>query len=129
MSLNPKQAAFVREYLKDFNATQAAIRAGYSQKTAKEQGSRLLLTNVHVKAAVKKGQEKAAEKAEITAEWVRDKLVDLHAAAMEEGDFAPANKALELLGRHIGMFKDKLELSGSVDFASALEAARNRARR
>ncbi len=41
-SLNPKQLAFVREYTKDFNGTQAAIRAGYSKKTAQEQSSQLL---------------------------------------------------------------------------------------
>ncbi len=42
MSLTPKQARFVEEYLLDLNATQAAIRAGYSAKTANEQGSQLL---------------------------------------------------------------------------------------
>ena len=41
MSLTPKQARFVEEYLIDLNATQGAIRAGYSAKTAEEQGSRL----------------------------------------------------------------------------------------
>ena len=39
MSLTPKQARFVQEYLIDLNATQAAIRAGYSKKTANEQGA------------------------------------------------------------------------------------------
>ncbi len=42
MSLTPKQARFVEEYLIDLNATQGAIRAGYSAKTAEVQGSRLL---------------------------------------------------------------------------------------
>lgn len=46
-----KQAAFIDEYLKDFNATQAAIRAGYSEKTARSQGNRLL-TNVDIKEAI-----------------------------------------------------------------------------
>jgi len=50
-TLTNKQAAFVREYLVDFNATQAAIRAGYSPKTARSQGARLL-TNVDVNAAI-----------------------------------------------------------------------------
>ncbi|ENG5503925.1 terminase small subunit, partial [Yersinia enterocolitica] len=40
--LTPKQELFCREYLKDLNATQAAIRAGYSEKTAQVQSSRLL---------------------------------------------------------------------------------------
>ena len=46
-----KQNAFINEYLKDFNATQAAIRAGYSEKTAYSQGQRLL-KNVEVEAAI-----------------------------------------------------------------------------
>lgn len=66
MSLGAKQAAFVREYLVDLNATQAAIRAGYSPKTAESQGSRLL-RNAKVQAAVAAGQEKAAKRAEISA--------------------------------------------------------------
>jgi phage terminase small subunit len=43
--LTPKQEAFVVEYLRDLNATQAAIRAGYSRRTAKQQGARLLTAN------------------------------------------------------------------------------------
>ena len=51
MPLTPKQERFVEEYLIDLNATQAAIRAGYSAKTAEAQGSRLL-SNVNVSALV-----------------------------------------------------------------------------
>ena len=43
MSLSPKQEMFCQEYLVDLNATQAAIRAGYSKKTANEQGTQLLV--------------------------------------------------------------------------------------
>lgn len=53
-----KQKAFIEEYLKDFNATQAAIRAGYSEKTARSQGHRLL-TNVDVSEAI---QQRLSEK-------------------------------------------------------------------
>ena len=49
--LTPKQEAFVREYLIDLNATQAAIRAGYSAKTAKD-GAAQLLANISVKKAI-----------------------------------------------------------------------------
>lgn len=52
MALNDKQTAFVEEYLKCFNATQAALSAGYSAKTARAQGARLL-TNVDIAQAVK----------------------------------------------------------------------------
>jgi phage terminase small subunit len=67
--LTPKQEAFVKEYLLDLNATQAAIRAGYSAKTAKEQGGRLL-TKVPVMRALSKAQIKRAERVEITADMV-----------------------------------------------------------
>ncbi len=58
MSLTPKQELFVREYLVDLNATQAAIRAGYSADTARQQGSRLL-TDVDVQDAVAAAQATA----------------------------------------------------------------------
>ena len=51
--MNDKQLRFCEEYLIDLNATQAAIRAGYSPKTAKEQGSRLL-SNANVRARIDK---------------------------------------------------------------------------
>ena len=59
MTLSAKRAAFVVEYLVDHNATQAAIRAGYSERSAKMTGSRLM-TNDAVKAAVAKASEKQA---------------------------------------------------------------------
>ena len=62
--LRDKRKVFVAEYLKDFNATQAAIRAGYSKKTAKSQGQRLL-TYADVSRAIAEGSEKITEKAQI----------------------------------------------------------------
>jgi len=53
--MTPKQDRFVAEYLVDLNATQAALRAGYSPRTAPQQGSRLL-KNVDVQAAVAPGK-------------------------------------------------------------------------
>lgn len=67
--LNPKQQKFVLEYLKDLNATQAAIRAGYSKKTAMQQGSRLL-SNVEIAEAVGKKHAKALSKLDISAERI-----------------------------------------------------------
>ena len=64
--MNAKQQRFVAEYLKDLNATQAAARAGYSAKTAEQQGWRLL-RNAGIAAAVAKGQEKHLESARLTA--------------------------------------------------------------
>lgn len=76
MSLTPRQQLFVDEYLVDLNATQAAIRAGYSAKTAKQAGSRLL-TNVDVLAVVNKTRTSRAEKMEITAATVTARLLSI----------------------------------------------------
>ena len=65
--LTPRQQRFVEEYLVDLNATQAAIRAGYSPKTANEQGSRLL-SYASVSAAVLAGQKAKLDTTGITAE-------------------------------------------------------------
>lgn len=67
--LTARQEAFVREYLIDLNATQAATRAGYSPKTANEQGARLL-ANVSVADAISRAKEARAERTEITADMV-----------------------------------------------------------
>lgn len=71
--LTLKQQRFVAEYLKDLNGKQAAIRSGYSQKTAESQASRLL-SNANVAAAVAAGQAKTAEKLEVTKEMIVDEL-------------------------------------------------------
>lgn len=70
--LTPKQAAFVREYLVDLNATQAAIRAGYSARTANEQAARLL-ANVSVAAAIERAMAQRAERTEITQDMVLER--------------------------------------------------------
>lgn len=69
MALTPKQQRFCEEYLIDLNATQAAIRAGYSERTANEQGARLL-ANVSIKCVLDEAIQDRAEKTEITAERV-----------------------------------------------------------
>lgn len=74
--LTAKQARFVEEYLIDLNATQAAIRAGYSEKTAKSQGQRLL-TNVDVAAAIAKAQERRSVRTGITQERVLNELAKI----------------------------------------------------
>ncbi len=67
--LTPKQQRFVEEYLLDLNATAAARRAGYSEKTAEQQGPRLL-GNVGVAAAICDRKAKRSQRTEITADWV-----------------------------------------------------------
>lgn len=69
MKLTDKQERFCNEYLIDLNATQAAIRAGYSENTANEQGARLL-ANVSVQAFLSDRKKAISEKFEITHEQV-----------------------------------------------------------
>lgn len=127
--LNAKQEMFCREYLIDLNATQAAIRAGYSERTAKSQGSRLL-TNANVLARIKELKDKRADELELDAYWVLKRLKDISDRSMqmepvmqfdpalgemvETGEFQfdsnGANRATELIGKHIGMFDPKLQL-------------------
>jgi phage terminase small subunit len=73
MALNPKQRRFVAEYLIDLNATQAAIRAGYSKKNADVTGPRLL-GNVGIAAAVAAGTSKQLATAELTAARVLEEI-------------------------------------------------------
>jgi len=82
-SLTPKQQAFVTEYLIDLNATQAAIRAGYSAATAQEQGSRLL-SNAKVAVAIDAGKIERANRNKATAEWVIEEFRKIAAADPNE---------------------------------------------
>ncbi|MEG5263246.1 terminase small subunit [Pseudomonas sp. JDS28PS106] len=76
MALTAKQQRFVDEYLIDLNATQAAARAGYSKKTANEQGSRLL-ANVSVSAAIRQGMNARSGRVEITQDMVLKELAKI----------------------------------------------------
>jgi len=75
MTITAKQAIFCDEYLKDLNATQAAIRAGYSERTAEQQGSRLL-SNAKIKAEIASRVEKRGERTKIDADWLLKRLAD-----------------------------------------------------
>lgn len=114
MPLTDKQQRFVSEYLVDLNATQAAIRAGYSAKTANREGSRLL-SKVDVADAI---AAKAAEKAaalDLSAERV---LRGLFEEATRHGDgasHAARVSAWGLLGKYHSLFTDKIEANVTAD--------------
>jgi len=93
VKLTPRQTRFVAEYLVDLNATQAAIRAGYSHRTAKQQGARLL-TNADIAAAIARGKagqlKDAGLSAGIALEAIRRPLVaDVRKLFDENGNPRP----------------------------------------
>ena len=74
--LNAKQKMFCQEYIVDLNGTQAAIRAGYSERTANEQSSRLL-ANANVKAVISELKASRCEEVKIDANYVLKRLVEI----------------------------------------------------
>lgn len=74
-AMNARERLFVVEYLKDLNATQAAIRAGYSEKTARQQGTRLLSKAV-IAEAIARGMAKRNERVKVDAEFLLQRLAD-----------------------------------------------------
>ena len=94
--LTPKQRAFVQEYLIDLNATQAAIRAGYSENTAQQASSRLLL-NVVISGAIAEAKASRSKRTEIDADWVLARLAQEMEADVadlydESGALKPVHK-------------------------------------
>lgn len=149
--MTKKQKQFIEEYLIDLNATQAAIRAGYSPDTAKAIGSENL-TKPDIRAHIDQAMAERSKRTGVNAErvitelakiafinavdvidpktaTVKDTALPEDTAAIQsvkvktfgedglerEIKMADKLKALELLGKHLGMFKDKVELSGSLE--------------
>ena len=110
--MTAKQRAFTVEYMKDKNATQAAIRAGYSEKTARNIASELL-TNPNVQKAIEELEKAAQAKAGITIE----KIVERINRIAEDPNTLPRDrlKADELLGKYLGMFTERVEMKGQLD--------------
>lgn len=158
MALTKKQKLFIEEYLVDLNATQAAIRAGYSADTAKEIGCENL-TKPNIRACVDEAMAARSRRTGINQDRVLRELariafvnasdvVDINDATLKQGAaeddtaviqsvkvkksvsdtgestereirLADKLKALELLGRHLGMYQNNLnvtvETSGKLD--------------
>ncbi len=104
-ALTPKQQRFVEEYLIDLNATQAAIRAGYSKKTAKSIGQENL-TKPYIAAVIDAAKAERSIRTEISQDWVLERLIENHNRSVEAGQGSVANKALELIGKHLEMFPE-----------------------
>lgn len=130
--MTPKQKRFVAEYLIDLNATQAAIRAGYSKKTAYSIGDENL-KKPEIAAAIAEGQARIADKAEITQDWLVEEFRENHRLAREHGpvkdrygkptnqlvqrNLSASNKALESIAVITGNWteKKKVDLTHGVD--------------
>jgi phage terminase small subunit len=82
MALTDKQQRFIQEYLKDCNATQAAIRAGYSEDSAYEIGSKNL-RKVEIEVALTEAKKQLAEAAQVEAEWVVKNLKSIAMRCMQ----------------------------------------------
>lgn len=104
--LGPKIDRFVDEYLVDLNGTQAAIRAGYSERTAAQQASRLL-RKVKVQQAVAALQQELAEKRAWDIERLVDEAETNLYGSRESKQWGSANGALDFIGRATGLLSDK----------------------
>ena len=106
--MTPKQERFVQEYLVDMNATQAAIRGGYSAKTAHVQGPRLL-GNVSIAAAIQAAQAEHREHTKVTVESLTEKLRAAYDVAEKNGQSASMVQASMGLAKLHGYLVDKVE--------------------
>lgn len=135
--LTDKQEMFCREYIIDFNATQAAIRAGYSSTSARQVGFDNM-TKHDIQSRIKELIEERNSRVQVDADYVLKQAVKLHERCMqevrpktirgeqvkdEEGnnvfvfDSMGAAKSLELIGKHVSVkaWEDKINLSGDVN--------------
>lgn len=103
MALNDKQRRFVDEYLVDSNATQAAIRAGYSAKTAGSQGHDLL-KHPEISQAIQEGQEALSNRATMTAADVIERLAEIARTQGKDGPSSVQVSACKLLGDYYGIW-------------------------
>lgn len=101
--LKPKREKFVKEYLVDFNATQAAIRAGYSEHTANVLGP-VLYNTPEVKAEIDKRILEYKKKYEIRREYIVEKLFQLIQSAETDSDRATLIKSLDMLNKMAGNY-------------------------
>lgn len=140
-TLTPKERRFVWEYEMDWNGTQAAVRAGYSERSAAVTASRLL-KKANVAAYARARQRDQFEALNINRETLAVKMVEVLQKCMEgtphlvwdgdEHEYVPdgtymfdskgANSALKMLGDSIGMFQQNINHSGGIGIEKYLES-------
>lgn len=113
--LTAKQRRFVEEYLIDLNATQAAIRAGYSENTAGAIGHENL-NKPEIVEALAAHMQKRSQETGIDALWVLLEARKVYDRALADDKLSDALRALDLVGKHVDVqaFKERVEHSGHV---------------
>lgn len=113
MALTPKQAMFVAEYLVDLNATQAAIRAGYSKRTAGQIGEENL-RKPEIAEAIQSAQREREERTHITQDQILREVAAIALSPLGDELIKTTEKlkALELAGKHLAMWTDKQQHLG-----------------
>ena len=103
--LNAKRERFCREYVIDLNATQAYIRAGYSKNGAGQSADKLL-KNAEIATRIAELNGTAMQRLEITQDQILTDINDIAKEAREAGQFGAAIKGKELVGKHLGLWRD-----------------------
>ena len=113
MKMTNKQAKFCDEYLLDLNATQAAIRSGYSARTAAQIGYENL-RKPDVRARVAQLQRDAVERNRVSLDELVADLRRLRDEAFANGSYGAVKGALDLMGRTIGAYTNKIEAKADI---------------
>ena len=120
--MNAKRTKFVQEYLKDLNATQAAIRAGYSEKTAGQLGFEML-KNIEIQNELAEAQKAAAQRNDVTVDRIVGKYRDIAFADLPTSPTVRDQiAALDSLSKHLGMSSGnlKIDLKGEITVADVV---------
>jgi len=125
--LTQKQARFVEHYQIHGNATQAAIAAGYSEKSAHVMGCNLL-KNSKISKQVAAAQAKFVEESGVTRDWLEEQYRTL-AIACKDTDPAVSRGCFDSLARMGGHFNDKLNMSGAVTIKRDLTGVKRTVKR
>lgn len=149
MALTAKQEMFIAEYIVDLNATQAAIRAGYPEKTAYSIGSENL-RKPEIAEAIEKAFKARSKRVNLNADYVLNNLVEISERCLQRApvmefdreekrmvqkvdddgnhiwtfDATGATKANELLGKHLKIFTEKVEHSGEIKNPSPVDLSK-----